>query len=269
MRRIAEFFKNNRKWNIALWSCISVFIIGSLLGINEREQSLRIRKIEIDIQPQEELAFLDSNKVIGILKDGDSSMILLGAMNSGLALDEMERRLETNPFIEEADVSVDLSGKFITRVLQRHPVMRVINQHGQSYYVAKSGYKMPLSPDYTPRVLVATGNISETLVDTPFVRSAILRDLLKVASYCAANKFWNSQIEQMYVDNYMDIILIPRVGNHTIVFGSAEDLEDKFKRLEIFYFQGLNNIGWDAYRKINLKYKGQVVAERDTITAYN
>jgi cell division protein FtsQ len=125
---------------------------------------------------------------------------------------------------------------------------------------------MPLNPDFAPRVLVANGNITETPVDTAYARTRVLRDLLSVARYCAADKFWHSQIEQLYVDNFMDIILIPKVGNHSIVFGSGDDLEQKFAQLKTFYLKGLNNIGWDKYKSINLKYKGQIVAERKTNT---
>jgi cell division protein FtsQ len=60
----------------------------------------------------------------------------------------------------------------------------------------------------------------------------------------------------------MDIILIPKVGNHSIVFGSALFIEEKFNNLKTVYSKGLNTIGWDKYSRINLKYKGQIVAEK-------
>ena len=72
-----------------------------------------------------------------------------------------------------------------------------------------------------------------------------------------------TNIEQLYVDNYNDILLIPKVGNHTIVFGSADHIEDKFETLKTFYLKGLNAVGWDQYKKINLKYEGQIVAEKN------
>jgi cell division protein FtsQ len=262
MRKVVEFFKNNKKWNIALWTAIMIFLVGSILAVNTREENLKIKRVEVSIEPKDILSFLDSPKIMAIIKGYDSNRIIISTKRSDIKLDVMESDLEKNPFIEKADISLDISGKLIIKVMQRNPVLRVINQQGQSYYVAKNGFKMPVNIDFAPRVPVANGNITETLVDTAYARTRILRDLLSIAEYCSKDNFWHSQIEQLYVDNFMDIILIPKVGNHSIVFGSAENLEQKFAQLKTFYLKGLNSIGWDKYKSINLKYKGQIVAER-------
>jgi cell division protein FtsQ len=131
MRKIVEFFRNNRKWNMALWGAIMVFLVFSILAINTREDSMRIRRIEVNIEPREELAFLDSQKIMDIIKRGDTSRILISARRNDINIDVMEADLEANPFIEKADVSTDLSGKLIIRVLQRNPVLRIVNAQGQ------------------------------------------------------------------------------------------------------------------------------------------
>lgn len=262
MRKIIDFLKHNRAWNIALWVGIGLFLFIAFSIISNKEDALNINVIEISIEPRQELSFLDSSKVMELLKGQDSTNPVVGARRSTLHIDQMEAALEHYPFIDKADVSIDLSGKLLVKVMQRSPVLRVINNRSQSYYVAKNGYKMPLHPEFSPRVPVANGNIAETLMDSGYARTPLLRDLLAIANYCSADEFWHSQIEQMYVDNYMDIILIPKVGNHSIVFGSAERLEDKFTRLKTFYFKGLNQVGWDQYSVINLKYESQVVAEK-------
>jgi len=56
--------------------------------------------------------------------------------------------------------------------------------------------------------------------------------------------------------------LIPRVGAHLILFGSIDNYERKFRNLKIFYEQGLNNIGWNKYEKINLKFDNQIVCTK-------
>lgn len=266
MRKIIDFLKYNRVWNMALWAGIILFLIVVFSIINHKENALNITQVDISIEPREELSFLDSMKVIEIIRGIDSGKLITGAPRSSMPIDKMEADLERYPFIEKADVSIDLSGKLIIKVLQRSPVLRVINSRSQSYYVAKNGYKMPLHPVFSPRVPVANGNIAETLMDSSFASTTLLRDLLAIANYCSKDEFWHSQIEQLYVDNYMDILLIPKVGNHSIVFGSAEHLEDKFSRLRTFYFKGLNNVGWDMYSVINLKYDSQVVAEKRNAT---
>jgi hypothetical protein len=61
-------------------------------------------------------------------------------------------------------------------------------------------------------------------------------------------------------DLYLE--LVPRTGNHTVRFGTADDVEQKLDKLLTFYENGLRNIGWDAYRTISVEYKGQVVCTK-------
>jgi cell division protein FtsQ len=63
------------------------------------------------------------------------------------------------------------------------------------------------------------------------------------------------------------VYIIPISGMHTIHFGRAdEQVEEKFKRLKIFYKEGLKKVGWDQYKTINLKFDKQVVCEKKDTT---
>jgi cell division protein FtsQ len=69
-------------------------------------------------------------------------------------------------------------------------------------------------------------------------------------------------IEQIYVSNTGEFTLIPKVGDQKILFGNYTNVKDKLENLKIFYQEGMPYEGWQKYRTINLKYKGQVVCER-------
>ena len=60
----------------------------------------------------------------------------------------------------------------------------------------------------------------------------------------------------------LEVELVPRSGRHTILFGRIEQVERKFDKLLRFYRNGLQNIGWDAYRTIDIRYKDQVVCKK-------
>ena len=49
---------------------------------------------------------------------------------------------------------------------------------------------------------------------------------------------------------------------HKIIFGAAEDIDTKFKKLMIFYTHGLSKVGWNVYSEINLKFKDNVVCKK-------
>ena len=53
--------------------------------------------------------------------------------------------------------------------------------------------------------------------------------------------------------------LIPRVGNHVVLMGSADRYKDKLHRLHFFYKYGMPKVGWNKYKTINLSYEGQIV----------
>jgi cell division protein FtsQ len=44
--------------------------------------------------------------------------------------------------------------------------------------------------------------------------------------------------------------------------GSADNLDEKFHRLIVFYTRGLSQTGWDKYSQISVKYRNQVVCTK-------
>lgn len=94
-------------------------------------------------------------------------------------------------------------------------------------------------------------------------------DFLKLLNFVVLvekDDFWRSEIVQIVVtkgaDGGPEIELVPRTGDHTVIFGSPDDAEEKFAKLLTFYRRGLRNIGWETYRTINVKYKEQVVCTK-------
>jgi cell division protein FtsQ len=57
-------------------------------------------------------------------------------------------------------------------------------------------------------------------------------------------------------------MMVPKVGDHVVELGDANDLDGKFANLVAFYRKGMPRAGWDTYSKISLKFKGQVVCTK-------
>ena len=83
-----------------------------------------------------------------------------------------------------------------------------------------------------------------------------------LAQYLNDNKFWRQNITQIYVKTNGDIELIPRVGTHTILLGTAENCEKKLNNVRKFYDKVLSRKGWNFYKVINVKFDNQVVGEK-------
>ncbi len=73
--------------------------------------------------------------------------------------------------------------------------------------------------------------------------------------------FWKAQIAQAEIAKDGDITLYPQIGRQTIDFGQPENIEDKFKRLDIFFKKILPVKGWNYYQKVSIKYNNQIVCE--------
>ncbi len=197
---------------------------------------------------------------INFLKESDvHKMIDTLLVKAEFSKARCERVLESNPYIKKAEVYTDLKGELHCRITQRQPIVRVINQYHQQYYIDQMGTKFPVVTGTAARVLVANGRINERIGPRDSLLTPRGQDIYKVAQYIEAEVFWKQFTEQLYVDKNKDLILIPKVGSFTIVLGSSEDLEEKFSDLKTFITRALPKVGWDKYSVINAKFKDQLV----------
>ncbi|WP_202405912.1 cell division protein FtsQ/DivIB [Hufsiella ginkgonis] len=189
-----------------------------------------------------------------------------GSLLSRINIHLLEEALKANPFIADAKVYADMDGVLQIGIVQREPLIRILNSENQDFYIDRNGYKIPASANFTARVLAANGLIGEHFsgrVDT--LNTPIGRDLYAVAQFIEKDTLWNDQIEQLYVNQQNEIEMVPRVGEHRIILGNAENLALKFRNLLAFYKKALPLVGWDAYKTINIKYANQVVCEKNTL----
>ena len=86
--------------------------------------------------------------------------------------------------------------------------------------------------------------------------------LFELANLLSEDDLWAYQIIQIHFSKDKEVILIPRVGNHKIIFGMLKNLEEKFQNLRLFYEQAIRLKGWNSYTDINLKFKNQIVCTK-------
>ncbi|HUV01595.1 MAG TPA: hypothetical protein VMW32_11580, partial [Bacteroidales bacterium] len=94
------------------------------------------------------------------------------------------------------------------------------------------------------------------------IKNSILKDIYHLVKYIRNDNFWSAQIDQIYVDSNDEIDLVPRVGNHMIHLGTAENVDGKLRNLATFYEKVLPEVGWNKYSKINLAFKDQIVCKK-------
>jgi len=242
------------------WAICLSGIVVLMSFIEMKKQSVKCTNVKILIPGADN--FIEREEIDAILKQSQGDLV--GRKLQDINTHEIEKTIQANPYIAFAKVYADMDGVINIQIKQRQPVLRIINAGGQDYYIDREGLKMPMSPNFTANVLVATGDIFEGFsgrIDT--LVTPLVVDLYKTALFLKKDTLWDAQIEQIFVNAKRDIELIPRVGNQRIILGNADSLAVKMSNLLAFYKQAMPQVGWDAYKTINVKYINQIVCEKN------
>lgn len=177
---------------------------------------------------------------------------LVGTPLKEMKLDEMERTIEQSAVVKRCEMYTTLGGILHIEITQREPIMHVFTSNS-SYYMDEESYKIAARSDMIAQTVVVNGNV-DTMLDG--------EELIRLCKYINNDSFWKSFIEQVFVTKQLEFILIPRVGDHIIEFGTAERMDEKFNLLRNLYTKGWQHKEWNIYKKVNLKYKGQVICTK-------
>jgi cell division protein FtsQ len=203
-----------------------------------------------------------------------NNLYIEGIKKSELNAAAIERFLDSLNEIESADVFLELGNQWYIKVKTKLPIARVVMNKGDDFYIDNRQKIMRMSPYIRPKILAFTG--METVLKNQFDLDEIINNdslktifkldqIYRISSYVCNDAFYDAQIVQVHYEKGEGFILIPRVGEHKIIFGSAdseEQVKQKFEKLTTFYEDVIPYEGWDKYKSINLKFENQIVAKK-------
>lgn len=201
----------------------------------------------------------------------ESKIRVKGQPLGSIPLDKIHSVIAASPFVKDVNVSMDVNGLVRANVNQREPIVRIIDESGKQFYLDRDGYRIPLSHEYPARVVVASGKISSGTKDNNNQKagqseyknlSPDLQKIYKTASFLQLDEFAKALTEQIYLDNYGEIELIPKIGDYTILIGDTSLLKEKFEKLKAFYSAGNTKLLSAEYKTVNLKYRDQIVCKK-------
>lgn len=262
---------------ISAWALCGVAII-FLTGFAIHQHNSRTAiGIDIAIEPFGDHEFISEQDLnTTLIRNGFS---LDQQPISSVDIPVIEQLVLANPDVENCEACITVEGKVYLRVTQRRPIARFTNLAGESFYMDDKGKLMPWSSTYTAPVIFVSGVFVDnytTMKDKDFsvidadsaMRTATpLDDVWNIIKKIDSDSFLRVQMVQLYVSPDNGFELIPRVGDHKIIFGDAENIDGKFSKLHLFYSYGLNKTGrWTEYSAIDLRYKNQIVCTKKPIT---
>ncbi len=221
-----------------------------------QREAVRCQDIVVNINPNSP-RFLDETEITSMLEK--SGEMIVGNRLSSININKLETKLSSSSSLANVQIikkveskGLSFRGKIVVSLDERTPIIR-IKDSGTDYYMDLEGNKIPVSPKYVERIMIATGTIPDLETQT---------GLLKMAEFINNDNFWKAQVEQVFIQKNGELLLLPQVGDYLIEFGKPEDWVTKFRNLKALYQLGFKNMGWNKYSIISVKYRNQVVCTK-------
>lgn len=227
------------------------YLVFSIIYFNDSTKNEVCNSFEVIVKDSSNIHFIKHTDIEELLKR--KKIYPVGKTMEEVNTLEILDTILNNKLVKSAKVYTAKGGKIVVNIYQKVPVLRVISNTKGNFYIDSNRETMPVSPQFTVYVPVATGAIDEDFAQN---------ELFDFVMYLNDNPYWNAWVDQIVVKPNRDVELIPRVGDFKINFGKLENYNEKFSRFSLFIEKGLNVVGWNRYSEINLKFDNQIVCIR-------
>jgi cell division protein FtsQ len=247
------------KRNIFLFSG-SILVLGLISFVESERNRREVKGVLIHLEDEYGNHFIDESDIKKLISS-DSYDSIRGKRFPEVDLKELEKRIYKNKFIENAEVYKDHKGNLIIDVVQRRAIARIAQSKGPHAYIGKDGTILPLSPKFTARVLIINGEGSGKLLESAYLNSSEGIKFIDMLHAIDSDPFLKAQVSQLALKGNGEILIYSQVGDEEVEFGKPEDIEEKFKKYKIYYKKILPLKGYNKYKRVNLKFKDQIICE--------
>jgi cell division protein FtsQ len=193
--------KNNisiGKWKSFLVRLFGFIILGLIILAVDVRKEKPIVEIKTEIKALPDSSFLIEEEDVLVELDRGLGFQVIGQSFKTIDLNRIETLLEKNPFIKDAEVFLDSRNRLGIHIIQRKPIVRVINNRGDQYYLDEEGIKLPLSKHFAVNIITATGEYPPFSPDF-LTKDNALHDLYKLCGEIEADPFLKSMLVQIHV----------------------------------------------------------------------
>ncbi len=234
--------------------------------IYSNNKKIICKSVHIEFVNINQTRFIDEKDIKSMISRyyGDITKMPLNTINISM----LENTIKKHPSVKKVEVYKKINGILYIEVEQRIPIVRIINDSNENFYIDKEGVLMPISGNNTARVIVANGNIKENFsektsnVFNDTLDLKVLKDIYLISKFIHDDRFLSAQTTQIYVNTSGEYELVPRVGWHIVLLGDIERYKKKLEYLKYFYINVLNKQGWNKYNILNLKFEEQIICEK-------
>ncbi len=235
------------------WTNVRLVLIFALVGFlysftSKRNESRFLTKSEVVFTNDNNL-FVTNDVVNKLLIENKNAARSI--RKDKVDLNRLEKVINSHEMIEKSEVFVSIDGTLKAVVKQKTPIARVFEKTG-SFYIDYKGNRMPLSSNFTARVLLLSG-------DSQAIMNRKVIDILKLIHN---DKFLCKNIVGVDVLPDGTIKMMNRNYDYVIDFGKSDDAMEKFRNYKAFMQKAMNDSTIAYYKNINLRFTRQVVCTK-------
>ncbi|WP_160139021.1 cell division protein FtsQ/DivIB [Chryseobacterium sp. c4a] len=224
---------------------ITVIILGLLLSFSLKRfggQKITDNKISVKMNERTPVYFVDEKDIREIVrKENPSGKV--GDLN----IPVLEKKINSLPAVDSANVYLNLNGKLNLDIKQRVPVFR-LNKDGKDFYVDEKGIEFPISRTYSHPCMLVTGNVQ------PDEYEKLAELVGKIDNDDFSKKFFIGISKTK--DNYS---LLTSEGNYKVEIGDLDNIDFKVKGFKTFVEKYLVYQDPQKYNMVSVKYQNQIV----------
>lgn len=231
------------KWRI-LKILVTAVLFGFLLSFSlKRFNDAKMENVSINmIQSKTPVYFVDEKDIKELVKQYNPTR-KIGDIN----IPELEKKINQIPFVDSANVYLNLNGNLNVDIKQRVPAFR-LNKNGRDFYVDKNGVEFPISSNFSLPTMLVMGDVQAS----EYIKLGQLVE--KIDRDAFSKKFFIGITKEK--GNYN---LLTSEGHYKVEIGDLNHIDFKMTGFKTFVEKYLINQSPEKYKKISLKYDNQIV----------
>ena len=234
-------------WNYIKIIALLLIVTGLYAFSNQRSEGKKIDEINIEFVGDQNL-YITEAMVNKLLIQNYGS--LKNVPKEKLVLNKIEKVIETNEMVKNAQVYLTINGELEARIVQRKPIGRI--EGDSKYYLDEEGKRMPLSMSHSARVPIITGNIT----------GESLEDVYEILKYINEDQFLRKNVIGIHIEDINKYQLRFRMEQFVVNLGGIDGLEEKFNNFKAFYTKANKDKTLNNYNVVSLEFDNQVVCTK-------
>ena len=231
------------KWRI-LKILVTVVLFGFLLSFSlKRFNNAEMENVSINMnQTKTPVYFVDEKDIKELVKQYNPTKKI-----GDVKIPELEKKINQIPFVDSANVYMNLNGNLNVDIRQRVPIFR-LNKNGRDFYVDEKGVEFPISRNFSYPCMLVMGDVQASEYQE------LGKLIEKIDKDDFSKKYFIGITKEKGGYN-----LLTSDGNYKVEIGDLNNIEFKVRGFKTFVEKYLVDQNPQKYKKISLKYENQIV----------